>query len=169
MVSGTGYNRRRGAFIIWLPGLQAIRNMCTHYLPLPLLLPIHPLHPVTSSHTPHLSRRFTSWPLTPPPRSDSVRSTVHNVRTPCRPLRTQQGGHVRVFVLHTIRCPPAPVGPSHVRTQWCGPACHYNVCTYSFTPAPPPAPPHSPCHIVTNTTLVMQVHVVAVDPTPQVR
>ena len=64
-------------------------------LPLPLLLPIHPLHPVTSSHTPHLSRRFTSWSLTPPPRSDSVRSTVHNVRTPCRPLRTQQGGRVR--------------------------------------------------------------------------
>ena len=61
-------------------------------LPLPLLLPIHPLHPVTSSHTLHLSRRFVSWP---PPRSDSVRSTVHNVRTPCRPLRTQQGGRVR--------------------------------------------------------------------------
>ena len=84
--------------------------MCIHIhslLPLPLLLPIHPLHPVTSSHTPHLSRRFTSWSLTPPPRSDSVRSTVHNVRTPCRPLRTQQGGRVRCHT-HTIRRPPRP-------------------------------------------------------------
>ena len=45
-----------------------------HLTLLPLLLPIHPLHPVTSSHTPH------SWPLTPPPKSDST------VRTPCRPL-----------------------------------------------------------------------------------
>ena len=77
---------------------------------------------------------------------------------------------------HTIRRPPAPVGPSHIRTRWCGLECihyymcHYNVCT--FTPAPPPAPPHppsSPCHIVTHTTLVTQVRVVAVDPTPQVR
>ena len=94
-------------------------------LPLPLLLPIHPLHPVTSSHTPHLSRRFTSWPLTPPPRSDS---TVHNVRTPCRPLRTQQGGRVRGLKClschtHTIRHPPAPVGPSHIRTRCYGSAC----------------------------------------------
>ena len=92
---------------------------------LPLLLPIHPFHPVTSSHTPHLSRRFTSWPLTPPP------STVHNVQTPCRP---QRGGHVRGLCLscrtHTIRRPPAPIGPSHhVRTQWCGPAC-IHVYTY---------------------------------------
>ena len=160
--------------------------MCVHIrslLPLPLLLPIHPLHPVTSSHTPHLSRRFVSWPLTPPPRSDSFRSTVHNVQTPCRPLRTRQGGRVRGLQclschMHTIRRPPAPVGPSHLRTRWCGVSCihyyvcHYNVCTYSFPPAPPPAPPHppsSPCHIVTHTTLVTQVRVVAVDPTPQVR
>ena len=98
--------------------------MCVHIrslLPLPLLLPIHPLHPVTSSHTPHLSRRFVSWPLTPPPRSDSFRSTVHNVQTPCRPLRTRQGGRVRGLQclschMHTIRRPPAPVGPSHLRT-----------------------------------------------------
>ena len=148
--------------------------MCVHIrslLPLPLLLPIHPLHPVTSSHTPHLSRRFASWPLTPPPRSDSFRSTVHNVQTPCRPLRTRQGEGVRGLQclschMHTIRRPPAPVGPSHLRTRWCGISCihyyvcHYNVCTYSFPPAPPPAPPHppsSPCHIVTHTTLVTQV------------
>ena len=99
--------------------------MCVHIrslLPLPLLLPIHPLHPVTSSHTPHLSRRFVSWPLTPPPRSDSFRSTVHNVQTPCRPLRTRQGGRVRGLQclschMHTIRRPPAPVGHSHLRTR----------------------------------------------------
>ena len=78
---------------------------------------------------------------------------------------------------HTIRRPPAPVGPSHVRTRWYGRACIYiysmcYVCTYSFTPAPTTAPPHPPsshCHIVTHTTLVTQVHSVAVDPTPQVR
>ena len=145
--------------------------MCVHIrslLPLPLLLPIHPLHPVTSSHTPHLSRRFVSWPLAPPPRSDSFRRSVHNVQTPCRPLRTRQGGRVRGSQclschMHTIRRPPAPVGPSHLHTRWCGLSCihyyvcHYNVCTYLFTPAPPPAPPHPPsppCHIVTHTTLV---------------
>ena len=96
----------------------------------------------TLSHrrTPHLSRRFVSWPLTPPPRSDS---TVHNVQTPCRP---QQGGRVRGLHchMHTIRRPLAPVGPSHLHTRWCGVSCiHYYVCqcTYSFTPAPPPAAP----------------------------
>ena len=105
-------------------------NVCTYlFTPAPpLLLPIHPIHPVTSSHTPHLSRRFASWPLTPPPRSDSVRSTVHNVQTPCRPLRTQQGGRVRGLQclschMHTIRRPPAPVGPSHLHTRWCGVSC----------------------------------------------
>ena len=89
--------------------------MCVHIpslLPLPLLLPIHPLHPVTSSHTPHLSRRFVSWPLTPPPRSDSFRSTVHNVQTPCRPLRTRQGGRVRG--LQCLSCHKRQQTPLHV-------------------------------------------------------
>ena len=115
------------ALMLWLP--FELLLMCIHIhslLPLPLLLPIHPLQPVTSSHTPHLSRRFTSWSLTPPPRSDSVRSTVHNVRTPCRPLRTQQGGRVRCHT-HTIRRPPRPY--TVVRTHW-----HYIhilcVCCY---------------------------------------
>ena len=145
--------------------------MCVHIrslLPLPLLLPIHPLHPVTSSHTPHLSRRFVSWPLTPPPRSDSFRSTVHNVQTPCRPLRTRQGGRVRGLQclschVHTIQPrrplpPPYTVVRSFVQTLLC--AIIMCVYTYSFPPAPPPAPPHppsSPCHIVTHTTLVTQV------------
>ena len=121
--------------------------MCVHIrslLPLPLLLPIHPLHLVTSSHTPHLSRRFVSWPLTPPPRSDSV---VHNVQTPCRP---QQGGRVRGLQclschMHTIRHPPAPVGPSHLRTRWCGVSCiHYNVFVHSC-----PSPCSSPSTLFT--------------------
>ena len=80
---------------------------CIHYiiicslhihspLLLPLLLHIHPLHPVTSSHTP---RRFTSWPLTPPPRSDSVRSTLHNVWPPSDP---SQPNEVGVYVVYNV-------------------------------------------------------------------
>ena len=131
--------------------------MCVHIrslLPLPLLLPIHPLHPVTSSHTPHLSCRFVSWPFTPPPRSDSFRSTVHNVQTPCRPLRTRQGGRVRGLQclschMHTIRRPPAPVGPSHLRTRWCGVSCigvngwHRGFATDKQTHHSEPQHPHS--------------------------
>ena len=86
---------------------------------------------------------------------------------------TQRGGRVRGSVMShaTIRRPPAPVGPSHhVRTQWCGPACiHCYMCHYNNTiihQTKCPHPPSSPCHIVTRTTLVTQVHVVAVDPTP---
>ena len=138
--------------------------MCVHIrslLSLPLLLPIHPLHPVTSSHTPHLSRRFASWPLTPPPRSDSFRSTVHNVQTPCRPLRTRQGGRVRGLEclschMHTIRRPPAPVGPSHLRTRWCGVSCNIIMCAIimcvhirSLLPLPLLLPIH-PLHPVTS-------------------
>ena len=145
--------------------------MCVHIHSLLPLLPIHPLHPVTSSHTTHWSRRFTSWPLTPPPRSDSVRSTVHK-GTP-NPTRWACTWFI-VFVLSHAHH-PTPTGPRRplprpytvVRTYIID-----NVCTYSFTPAHPPTPPHppsSPCHIITYTTLVTQVHVVAVDPTPQVR
>ena len=133
---GPSHLRTRWCGVLCMYIIMCAIIMCVHIrslLPLPLLLPIHPLHPVTSSHTPHLSRRYVSWPLTPPPRSDSFRSTVHNVQTPCRPLRTRQGGRVRGLQclschMHTIRRPPAPVGPSHLRTRWCGVSCNIIMC-----------------------------------------
>ena len=153
--------------------------MCVHIrslLPLPLLLPIHPLHPVTSSHTPHLSRRFVSWPLTPPPRSDS---TVHNVQTPCRPLRTRQGGRVRGSQclschMHTIQRPPAPVGPSHLHTRWCGLSCiHYYVCHYNVYifvhSCPSPCSSPSTLFTLSHRHSHHTCHAVTVDSSPQVR
>ena len=106
-----------------------------------------PTPPTTPPHPP---------PHPPPHRSDRVR------RTP------KPGGRVRGLSClschtYTIRCPPAPVGPSHACTQSYGRACLCaSMCTlikYSFTPTPPTTPSHppsSPCHIVTHTTLVTQ-------------
>ena len=88
-------------------------------------------------------------------------------RPPADPSEPDKVGVYVVYSVCLVTCTPSdPVGPSHLRTRWCGISCihyyvcHYNVCTYSFPPAPPPAPPHppsSPCHIVTHTTLVTQV------------
>ena len=103
--------------------------MCVHIhslLPLPLLLPIHPLHPVTSSHTPHLSRRFTSW------RPIALCIMYGH------PADPNQVGMYVVYSchMHAIRCPPAPVGPSHIRTQWCRPACTPQYTFIHSCPSP---------------------------------
>ena len=78
-----------------------------------------------------------------------------------------------VFVLshahhRTPTGPRRPLPHPYTLLRKCVHYASIYVYTLIKSPPAPPHPPSSPCHIVTHTTLVTQVHVVAVDPTPQV-
>ena len=103
--------------------------MCTYsFTPAPPPAPPHP--PSSPCHIVTHTTLVTQVRVVAVDRSDSFRSTVHNVQTPCRPLRTQQGGRVRGLQclschMHTIRRPPGPSHPppyrSFVHTLLCVP------------------------------------------------